>query len=133
MRVFLDTNVWLSATVFSGLCEELLLQCAESDWLYSSPLIRVEAHEVLSVKFSKNVRACDMFDSVWSVAQLIEDVADPADDNDARLVNAACHADMDLFVTGDKRVLSWTERQGKSHAMRIVRSEEHTSELQSPC
>ena len=40
MKVFFDTNVWLSATVFSGLCEELVLQCADRGWLHNSALMR---------------------------------------------------------------------------------------------
>lgn len=38
MMVFLDTNVWMSATIFPGLCEELVQQCAERGWLLSSAL-----------------------------------------------------------------------------------------------
>lgn len=120
MRVFLDTNVWLSATVFSGLCEELLLQCAERGWLHSSPLIREEAHEVLLRKFPQSPKACDLFDAVWQEAQLIDDAPEPANDNDARLVAAATAASMQLFVTGDKRVLGWPGRQGPTDVMRIM-------------
>ena len=120
MRVFLDTNVWLSATVFSGLCEELLLQCAERGWLHSSPLIREEAHEVLLRKFPQSPNACDLFDAVWQEAQLIDDAPEPANDNDARLVAAATAASMQLFVTGDKRVLGWPGMQGPKDVMRIL-------------
>jgi predicted nucleic acid-binding protein len=28
MKVFLDTNVWLSAIIFPGLCESLVMACA---------------------------------------------------------------------------------------------------------
>lgn len=51
MKVFLDTNVWLSAVVFAGLCEALLAQCADNDWLVTTPLVREEAREVLERKF----------------------------------------------------------------------------------
>ena len=40
MTVFLDTNVWLSATIFPGLCEPLVMACAERDWLLTSPLVQ---------------------------------------------------------------------------------------------
>jgi predicted nucleic acid-binding protein len=114
VKVFLDTNVWLSATIFSGLCEELVVQCAERGWLTSSALIRTEAHEVLQRKFPRTANACALFDASWQVATLIEDVAEPADDNDRRLVKAAALAGVDLFVTGDKRVLGWKEVRGAS-------------------
>ena len=120
MKVFLDTNVWLSATVFSGLCEELLLQCAERGWLHSSMLIRQEAHEVLLRKFPQSPNACDLFDAIWQDAQLIDDAPEPANDADARLVAAATAAGLQLFITGDKRVLGWQGTQEASGAMRIV-------------
>ena len=120
MKVFLDTNVWLSATVFSGLCEELLLQCSARHWLYTSALVRLEAHEVLRRKFATNPQACDLFDAVWQVAQLIDDVAEPADDNDARLVAAASAAGVALFVTGDKRVLGWQSAPKSTVVVRVV-------------
>ena len=120
MKVFLDTNVWLSAAVFSGLCEELVLQCAARDWLFSSRLIQTEAHQVLQRKFLLAPNACELFDASWRVAQLIADVDEPAADNDRRLVAAAAASGIDLFVTGDKRVLSWNELQLTTSAMRIV-------------
>lgn len=119
MRVFLDTNVWLSATVFSGLCDEILQQCATRGWLYSSHLVRGEAHEVLHRKFPQAPQSRDLFDAVWQAAELIDVVVEPAGDNDARLVAAAVAADMDLFVTGDKRVLRWKHPKGIRTVMRI--------------
>ena len=107
MKVFLDTNVWLSATIFSGLCEELVLQCAERGWLVSSALVQAEAHEVLARKFPQAPQAAALFDAAWQEATLIADLPEPADDNDQRLVNAAAAAGVDVFVTGDKRVLGW--------------------------
>lgn len=120
MKVFLDTNVWLSATVFSGLCEELVLQCADRGWLYSSALVRQETHEVLTRKFPQRSDACALFDLAWQSAELIDDVAEPQDDNDVRLVNATALAGMALFVTGDKRVLSWQSRPGPAGLMHIA-------------
>ena len=120
MKVFLDTNVWLSATIFSGLCEELLLQCAERGRLYSSLLIQIEAHEVLKRKFPRAPNACELFDASFQAAQLIADCDEPPDDNDRRLVAAAIAADMDLFVTGDKRVLGWALEEGTSGNLKIV-------------
>ena len=120
MKIFLDTNVWLSATIFSGLCEELLLQCAERGGLYSSLLIQLEAHEVFKRKFPKTRNACDLFDASFQAAQLIADSDEPQDDNDRRLVAAAIAAGMDLFVTGDKRVLGWAADKRISGNLKIV-------------
>ena len=107
MRVFLDTNVWMSATIFSGLCEALVLQCAEHHILLSSALVQREAHAVLQRKFPQVTHACALFDAAWLTAELIADHLEPPQDNDRRLVSAAADACADLFVTGDKRVLGW--------------------------
>jgi predicted nucleic acid-binding protein len=121
MKVFLDTNVWLSATVFAGLCEDIVVQCADRGWLVSSHLVRVEAHEVIGRKFPYQTEAVKLFDAVWQSAILIDDVAEPADDNDERLIRSVLRAKTDYFVTGDKRVLSWMQKPPKRLALEQLR------------
>ena len=117
MKVFLDTNVWLSAIVFPGLCAELLAKLVEEGHdVLTSALVRAETHDVLRRKFVRHDHAVAGFDRLWARAIRVEDAADPADDVDARLVTAACQAGAILFVTGDQRVLGWGSRQG----MRIL-------------
>ena len=111
MKVFLDTNVWLSATVFSGLCEAILMECHQREWLLTTPLVQQEAHAVLVRKFPHVPQALALFDSIWCVAAITPAVAEPADDPDARLVQAAQAAGARVFITGDRRVLGWS-RQG---------------------
>lgn len=120
MKVFLDTNVWMSATIFSGLCEALVLQCAEHHILLSSVLVQQEAHLVLQRKFPHVPHACELFDAAWQTAELIPDHDEPSDDNDRRLVNAAAEAGAELFITGDKRVLGWEAIRGSQSTMRIA-------------
>jgi len=98
MRVFLDTNVWLSATLFPGLCAELVTECAEHGWLITSKLVQAEAHEVLIRKFSQRSDASRLFDAVWREASCTDHVIEPSDDADARLVAAAASAGSDLCV-----------------------------------
>lgn len=112
MKIFLDTNVWLSATLFSGLCEALILRCATEQTILTTPLVREEAIEVLLRKFPHLPEAPLLFDASWCEACCVPDVPDPADDSDARLVAAACAADADIFVTGDKRVQEWNTVNG---------------------
>lgn len=124
MKVFLDANVWMSATVFAGLCDDGLVQCADRGWLVSSQLVRQEAHEVLGRKFPKQTDALSLLDSVWQCATLIDDVSKPADDNDERLIRAVLLAKCNYLVTGDKRVLSWmgkAQEPPKSLAMEPLR------------
>jgi predicted nucleic acid-binding protein len=107
VKVFLDTNVWLSVTVFAGLCEAILTECHQRDWLLTTQLVQVEAHEVLERKFPQLPKSRALFDDIWAVAKCVPDVDEPADDNDVRLVRAASLAGAGVFVTGDKRVLTW--------------------------
>lgn len=116
MKVFLDTNVWLSATVFAGLCEAILIECHQRDWLLTTKLVQSEAHEVLGRKFPHLPQSLALFDAIWSEATCVQDLDEPADDNDGRLVRAASLAGAEVFVTGDKRVLSW----GREGTMQIL-------------
>ena len=132
MKVFLDTNVWLSAVVFAGLCDDILVQSADRGWLVSSEVVRAEAHEVLERKFPDQPAAIELFDAVWQSASLIADVAKPASDNDERLIRAAVFAKCDYFVTGDKRVLSWMQKAPNSlrlEQLRIAAPREAWGEL----
>jgi hypothetical protein len=78
--------------------------------LLTTALIREEALAVMADKFAQRTDAPPLFDAIWCEGQLVADCAAPADDNDVRLVTAAATAGADLFVTGDKRVLGWRER-----------------------
>ena len=105
-----------AAIVFSGLCEAIVMECHQRDWLLTTPLVRQEAHEVLARKFLQVLQARALFDAIWSEAACVVDVAEPANDNDARLVKAALAAGAKVFVTGDRRVLGW----GAQGAMQIL-------------
>ena len=117
VRVYLDTNVWLAAVVFPGLCAELLIELeAKGHRLLSSSMVRSEVHGVLQRKFRRHATAIDRFDALWACAEPVPDVVEPASDADARLVAAARNAGAALFVTGDQRVLGW----GAVGPMRIL-------------
>ena len=51
---------------------------------------------------------------------MIVDCAEPVDDNDRCLVAAVIAADMDMFVTGDKKVLGWALEEDTSGNLKIV-------------
>ena len=89
-----------------------MIESARRGWLVTTPLVRHEAHEVLDRKFGHVPNARDLFDAIWVEAACVPDVPEPADDNDARLVRAACNAGAVVFVTGDQRVLGWSELDG---------------------
>ncbi|TAM12372.1 MAG: putative toxin-antitoxin system toxin component, PIN family [Nevskiaceae bacterium] len=108
MKVFPDTNIWVSGLVFPGLCAELLAYLFESEHqLQTSQLVRTEIETVLARKFARRDRAVSNLAWLWSQAACIADVPTPVDDADRRLVAAAAQGGAHLFVTGDRRVLGW--------------------------
>jgi predicted nucleic acid-binding protein len=125
LKVFLDTNVWLSATVFAGLCEAILIECHQRDWLLTTKLVQSEAHEVLGRKFPHLPQSLALFDAIWSEATCLQDLDEPADDNDVRLVRAASLAGAEVFVTRDKRMLTW----GREGNMQILSPREAWMQL----
>lgn len=116
MRVFFDTNVWVSAFAARGVCEELLLRVLEDGLAISSPLVSEELTEVLTRKVLPSPAGWQRIRSLWGAAESVEDAPAASEDNDSRLVAAAAVAGADLFVTGDKEVLA----RGHSGNMRIV-------------
>ncbi len=117
MKVFFDTNVWLSAIVFPGLCAELLVALDPAGHaLLTSELVRRETHNVLRRKFARHAAALERFDALWACAACVPNADEAAGDADARLVAAAHAAGTQVFVTGDQRVMGWDPRG----AMRIV-------------
>ena len=116
MKLFLDTNIWVSALMAPGLCEDMLFDSCKQDIAMSSPLVWEELAEVLrrKVKAPETVVAAARI--LWLDTIRVAEPAEPADDADARLVAAATAAGADLFVTGDRRVLQWTA----AGSMRIV-------------
>lgn len=111
MRIFLDTNVWLSAIVFPGICAELLTAILESEHtLLTSQLVHTETCDVLRRKFAKHDQAISLFGQVWAEAICVADTHPANDDADASLVEAAAEASATLFMTGDQRVLGWSPR-----------------------
>lgn len=108
MRVFIDTNVWLSGILGRGVCADLLaalirtrvelLICAE---------VRVEFTRVARAKFQANEEQVALAEEFFARAcQEVAGAADPVagapDEADATILAAALAAHADWFVTGDK-------------------------------
>ncbi len=102
--------------MFAGLCEAILIECHQRDWLLTTKLVQSEAHEVLNRKFPHLPQSLALFDAIWSEATCVQDLDEPADDNDVRLVKAASLAGAEVFITGDKRVLTWG-REGNTQIL----------------
>ena len=110
MRVFLDTNVLVSAFASRGLCAEVLeLVLLDHDLILGRNVVR-ELEKALREKVRLPVvRSTEIIDFVSSEAAQIVDKAEPASANvdaaDALVLGEALASHADLFVTGDAALL----------------------------
>ena len=111
MKVFLDTNVIVSATATRGLCADVLRTTIEFHELVVSEHLLNELQRILKDKFgaSPNLIAdvvqlllqdTVMAESHPLVDVLLKDAADIA------IVSSAIHGGAELLVTGDKEILT---------------------------
>jgi putative PIN family toxin of toxin-antitoxin system len=110
VRIFLDTNVLVSAFASRGLCAEVLeLVLLDHDLIVSRNVLR-ELEKALRQKVKLPVvRSAEIVDFVSSEATLVVDNAPPASVNvdaaDAIVLGEALASHVDLFVTGDAALL----------------------------
>ena len=106
MRVFLDTNVLVSAFASRGLCAEVLeLVLLDHDLIIGKNVLR-ELEKVLREKVKLPIaRSAEIVDFVSSEAIQVVDQAEPAivnvDAADALVLGEALASHSDMFVTGD--------------------------------
>lgn len=121
MKVFLDTNVLLSAIISNGICHELLiaLKNTQPD-VQNNPLDRttcficqrvlLELKEHLPTKFKWSAldteAAITAFSDEYSLAPPAYTTVPCKDADDGWILADAQLADCDYFITGDKEVLS---------------------------
>ncbi|MCC6197148.1 MAG: PIN domain-containing protein [Burkholderiales bacterium] len=110
MRVFLDTNVLVSAFASRGLCAELLeLVLLDHDLIVGRNVLR-ELDKALREKLKlPAARAAEVVDFVSTEAIQVVDNAGPAPANvdaaDALVLGEALAGDSESFVTGDLALL----------------------------
>jgi putative PIN family toxin of toxin-antitoxin system len=109
VRVFLDTNVLVSAFVSRGLCTDLLKIVLGEHELVVSNLVVEELKRVLRDKLcapeSIFERALGILDHVEVVPSGPE-----FDENDDTILAAAVESEADIFVTGDQELLAVAKR-----------------------
>lgn len=121
MRVFLDTNVLVSAFASRGLCADLLeLVLLEHDLVLGHNVLR-ELDKALREKVRlPAAHAAEIAEFISGEAALVVEKADPADvkadQDDARVLGEALAGQAEMFVTGDAALL----RLGAVHVLRIV-------------
>ena len=111
MKVFLDTNVLISAFLGSGLCRELLHTIADEHQLCVSRLVIDEYQRVLRDKFGAGkADLTEAFMLVQQATVLPDTVTDESrvtcPTNDVVILTTARDAGVDLLVTGDRGMLS---------------------------
>lgn len=116
MKVFFDTNIWVSAFAAAGLCESLVSECLREYTVLSSPLVGEELFRALDKKLKLDKPELKEARELFGFASLIKDASSSKGDNDARLLIAAADAGANLFISGDKAILN----RGSVGAMRIV-------------
>jgi putative PIN family toxin of toxin-antitoxin system len=121
MRVFLDTNVLASALATRGLCTDILREVINSDELIVSPPLLAELHRILLKKFHIPEPLVDemiTFLQRDTIHSEIGDVLDIRikDKDDIIILSSAVNGKAEVFVTGDKEVLS----AGKVGRMEIL-------------
>ena len=110
MRVFLDTNVLVSAHATRGLCQDVLRLILAEHTLLTAEVVLTEVERVLTKKFRVPVEAVqDVIDSLreehvelrpQSIGNLV--VRDP---DDAWVLASAIAAGAQVLVTGDPDLL----------------------------
>ena len=110
MRIFLDTNVLVSAVASRGLCADVLREILKSHQLIISPGLLSELEKALRQK----IRVPDaLINEFIAMVREDSDLFHPGelpdleirDKNDLDILSAALNGKSDLFVTGDEELL----------------------------
>jgi len=115
-KLFIDTNVLISAIVFDKKELELIIRCVDdSDNLYISEHIFEEAMRVFLKKFPEHVDSFKKFIEISNIKIIkkkyyeksIKQFHDIRDKYDAHVVAAAQAKKCDFIITGDKDILNY--------------------------
>jgi uncharacterized protein len=114
VRVFLDTNVLVSAAATRGLCADVLREVLASHELLTSAQVLSELRRVLRMKLGV---AQDLIDDFISLIRQNTVLAQPGppppvqigDRDDLPVLSAAIAGKAEVFVTGDKELLDLKE------------------------
>lgn len=121
MRVFLDTNVLISAVATRGLCADVFREVLTSHELIVSDTLLKEVKKVLRQKFKVPSSLVSEFLNLLEQGTIfIKPSGSPEvtikDKSDLIIIAAALSGSADLFVTGDKELLNL----GKVENLKIV-------------
>lgn len=118
MKVFIDTNVWLSGRFWPGLCAELLDSLIKMDvTILLDECVHEEFRRIASEKFRVDVITLEQTEVFFHRHAIILPraqipIKDVPDLDDAWILAAALTASADWFVTGDKALLEMGHASG---------------------
>lgn len=110
MKVFLDTNVLVSAAATRGLCADVLREVLISHKLVVSPPLFSELENILKKKLNLPYELISEFieilqqDAHQSSQSDLPDV-EIQDKDDLTILSSAPNGETDVFITGDKELL----------------------------
>ena len=121
MKVFLDTNVIVSATATRGLCADVFREILLSHELIVSAPLLTEVSRVLSAKFGASAEMIETVIRILKQDTIFSQPLDPPDvkiqDRDDLLILASALAGKaEVLVTGDKELLTL----GSIHNIEII-------------
>ena len=115
MKVFLDTNVVVSAIATRGLCADVFRSVLEFHELIVSEVLLAELERVLRDKIG--APSALIADTLWLLQQdaLLSSPDPPIqlslkDKADLAILSSAIHGNADVFITGDKEILDLKTR-----------------------
>jgi putative PIN family toxin of toxin-antitoxin system len=132
MRVFLDTNVLVSAVATRGLCADVLREIFVSHQLVISALLISELKRILFTKIGVPQNIITDFVEVLTQDCILSENTeliniDINDKDDILILSTAINGKAELFVTGDKELLELE----KIHSMQIVTPREFWETLKT--
>ena len=110
MRIFLDTNVLVSAVATRGLCSDVLREILARHQLIVSDSLIKELKKALRKKLAVPENLVSEFvqyikkESYFPTSSALSDI-DIKDEDDLPILSCALNGRADLFITGDKELL----------------------------
>lgn len=110
MRIVLDTNVLIAASISHGVCHQLLEYCVVEHSVVVSDFILLEFRQKLLTKFGRSASVVDrLIETLCSQIEVVDPEVvvgaverDPDDDN---VIGTALAGRCSLIITGDRDLL----------------------------
>ena len=132
-KVFIDTNILISAIVFDKNELELIIRCvSEGDKIYISEHIVEEATRVFIKKFPEYIEIFEKFIEISDIKIIkkkiyekkIKKFDDIRDQYDAHIIASAEVSKCNFIITGDKDVLDYSHK-----TIKIMRSADYLIQM----